>query len=608
MSGRRPRGRLAALAVAAALVAAAAPAEAAEQPAVSVELGPDPVGLDELVTLTIRIESNGFGLPDVDAPQFDLENLQVASGPFRSQNQSWVNGATSSATEIVWNLQPRAEGPARVENLRIRVAGLERRLADASVQVVRRAATTTRRSVPRARQSLPEAIQRLLDEDPFDVLRGAPADEQPLSKPKIDVHAEADPLRAWIGQPIDWRLYCDTQTDVSEFRPRDLPEFPGFWTLEVQPPNAGKPEWVQIDGQRFGRVLTIERVLYPLRAGSFELPPLRINVVAKMAEAGFFGRVGRDQPMVLSTRPIHLEVRQLPAGAPPDFSGLVGDVALEASLDHQRIDSSGAADLTLRASGTGHLQGIEPPQLELPAGLRAYPPATSSETRLVHGRWTTGSTWTYVLTADHAGTYDIPPIRVAYFDPASESYREAATQPLHLAVAPAPTAIASATPAPQAAPPAAGSAPARVTTDPSRRFRIAAPGPAWLVGFGLVLVAGVAVVSMSRHQRRAPSPRRRLVAALEEAQRAETARAAARAMEGAWRALLSERYGLGRSLPITQWPAWLAARGVDAARAAELVAIFEELQLLEFAPELSDQQGLRRELEGRSARLARKLR
>jgi hypothetical protein len=603
VSSRSRTGR-AAILLAAALVAS--PLAAAEAPRVSVELSPDPVGLDELATLTVRIDSQGFGLADVDEPQFDLENLQVASGPFRSQNQSWVNGTTSSATEIVWNLQPTAEGAARVKNLRVHVAGVERRLADAVIQVARRAPPATARPPASRRQALPEAIQRLLDQDPFDLLRSPREEARPLRTPKIVVHADATPVQAWVGQQIDWRLYCDTQTDVSEFRPRDLPEFPGFWALEVRPPNAGEPEWVNLGGERFGRVLTLERLIYPLRTGSFDLPALRINVVARVAEAGFFGRVGRDQPMVLKTRPIHLEVRSLPAGAPAGFSGLVGPVSIDAALDHDRIDGSGAANLTLRASGTGHLQGIDPPQLDLPPGLRVFPPAVSSDTRLDHGDWTTEVRWTYVVTADHPGGYDIAPISLAYFDPASESYRAATTRPLHLAVTPAANVVASAAPAIQATR-AGASSPAAAT--PTFGWRgLPTPRPAWVLGIGLVLAAGVAVVSISRRQRHSPSPHRRLVEALEEARRGESARAAARSMESAWRAFLSERYGLGRALPLAQWPEWLGGRGVDGARTTELVAIFEELQLLEFAPELSDQEGLRRELENRSTRLARKLR
>ena len=63
----------------------------------------------------------------------------------------------------------------------------------------------------------------------------------------------------------------------------------------------------------------------------------------------------------------------------------------------------------------------------------------------------------------------------------------------------------------------------------------------------------------------------------------------------------------GRGTPPGQWPGLLATRGWRGERVALLQQLFEEIHLLEFAPELSDIDALRHDVERRSRELSRRL-
>jgi hypothetical protein len=97
--------------------------------------------------------------------------------------------------------------------------------------------------------------------------------------------------------------------------------------------------------------------------------------------------------------------------------------------------------------------------------------------------------------------------------------------------------------------------------------------------------------------------RTRLAAARSEA----TPRAAAQALDEAWREHLERRYALPARTPIADAGPLLAAAGVDRATVADVLQLFEELHLLEFAPELADAEALRDDLFERSRRLVRRL-
>ena len=96
---------------------------------------------------------------------------------------------------------------------------------------------------------------------------------------------------------------------------------------------------------------------------------------------------GRVDPIEAVEQPrqmLGLEVLALPP-SPPDFTGAVGDLTVSARLDRSALAVGEAAALTIRAAGRGSLQGLRPPELSIPEGIRAFPPRQESAERLTDG-------------------------------------------------------------------------------------------------------------------------------------------------------------------------------------------------------------------------------
>jgi len=582
------------------LVVPLAPAATyAEEPTIELhaELAPDPVGLDELALFTLRIDGPGFGLGRVE-PGFLLDNFEGSGGPSTSQSTSWVNGQSSSRVQFTWRLRPKSIGTGRVHDIRVEIDRHVYQADDVSVQVVAQAPPGRAQPAP---QGQIDPFSRLFDEDPFGLLprrRRAPT----AARPKIAVRSLVAPPHAWVGQQVTWTLALDTQTDISGFRPRSLPTFAGFWSREIELPQRPRPEWIEAAGEKFGRVPMLRRALFPLRSGKLRIDGLTTDVLARMSDEDWIGAIRRDEPLELATPAVTVDVRPLPK-APSAASGVVGRLAIDARVEPARIDVGQATTVVVKLSSDGNLQGLTPAELPLPLGLRGFAPAASSQESVVDGRLTTDLEWRYVVLADRGGSYEIPAPTLTYFDPATESYALASAASMRLAVR-AGAAESDSTSA------ETGSSTDGAATDVAHRgegagwWRFDPRLVAGLLGGAVLLATAVPLI----RRRFSSTAARRLRTDLAAARRIAGPREAARAIDEAWRSYLAERCSLSRGVPLTQWREKLGGRGLRGDQIEQLLVLFEEIQLLEFAPELADASSSRAEIERRSLRLARRLR
>ncbi len=596
---------------------ARAPAEEARTEATAV-LEPGLVGVDELASFTITVSSGGFGGLDVH-PAFELDNFEVAAGPFQSQSQRWVNGTTSSTLQLTWRLRPKGVGPARVRALTLTVSGKEFRLSDKEIQVQQQAP-------PRQEAAPAQPLGGAFD--PFEDLFGRagagrrrtpPAEAR---RPKIFLRAELDPPAVYVGQQTTYTLWLYTQTDVGAFQPTHMPAFKGFWVREIPQPAELKPEWLEQNCERFGRVAMLRRALFPLQAGKFAIEPTEVDLVARVAEIGPFGTpFGRSETQHLKTEALALDVQALPP-APVDFTGAVGDLAVSARLDRAALSVGEAATLTIRSTGRGNLQSLRPPVLAIPAGVRLFPPRQESAERLTDGNLVSSQEWSYVLVPQRPGTYELPALALPYFDPVAKAFKTAATRPLLLTVtgeavagnAGPPTEPAAAGVGTSTSGASSGTAAGAAAGDSTRA--VATPsgsGWLWAAGGGL-LATGLLAAGAWRYRSGALRPGgsgRSLAAALrtiEAAAAKATPRETAAEVEDALRQHLETRFEIAPGTPASHWQARLIAARVDPAAASELAELTKELHYLRYAPELAAAEELRADTLARARRLARALR
>lgn len=560
-----------------------------------IRLVPNPAGLEEILTLEIEVPGDGSGRM-VDA-NFRLDNLRQVSGPAVSTSVSIVNGRTSSSQTLSWRFQPIAVGAARVHGIQVLIGDTT---LDAGT-----ATATIEKEIPAGRRQRAASRRNpfggLLDDDPLDRFFRS---RRPVrrSEPRIFLRAEVSPKRPWVGQQILYTLYLYTQADIESVTPNDLPDWQGFWSRELpEPQNRRSPvERVEQDGEVFGRVRLLRRALFARRDGVQEIDPMQINLRARMPDDSPFGRfAARRVDTDRTSNAVTVDVRPLPP-APPGFTGIVGNLSLEGTLEPAELEVGEAATLTLELEGRGNLQGALEPTLPALEGVKVFPPQRQSNERIRGDRVFGSRTWQYVLVPERPGDWELPPIVVSYFDPDAGSYREATVGDLRLTARGA-TALAQDDGA------TVRLHPIRTAALPSaaRGTGLDAALP-WLFMTPFVLGALLLALRLRAGSGKA-SERRALAAQLDLAAREDDPRQVASLVEEAWRAFLEHRFDIPPGVPSTQWQRALESAGVASDRARALVELADDVHYLRYAPKLSSTDDLRRELIERSRKLMRGL-
>ncbi len=598
---------------------AALPASAGEL-RVQAKLEPERIGVDEIATLTIEVRGGAFGNLRF-RPDFDLDNFEVVGGPDQVDDVRLGGGSLSRSFRVSWELRPLSTGRARVRGLNIRLEGRVLPLGTREVQVQEEST-----GLSRTRSSSRPA-------DPFDRLFRPwtpPWAEQRRRRPDTFLRAEVRPLRPVIGQQTLYTVYLYTQVDVEAVAPNSLPSFKGFWVQDVPQPQKLTSDLVEENGQRFGRVVLLQKALFPLRAGPHPIEPTEMNLLVRLADASFPGHpISRPEQIRLRTPAMAVDVQELPP-APAGFGGAVGSkLTLTATVEPAEVRLGESATVTVTLSGEGNLKGLPEPAFHRTPGLGVLPPEQDGGDRVVgtvvHG----DRTWSYAVVPERAGTFPVRVPPVSYFDPEAGAFKTASAPALSVTALPAlpapgpepPAAATSATAATAAETAAALGSPGNQArlhppTANSRGPFSNGPAPTWREALPWVFAvpSALALVVLLVRRRHPDSDRearsrleRALKRTLKETSGDTRPRHAAARMEDAWRDFLETRWEIPPGTPSTRWSSLLVERGADPGAAQELAGLADDLHYLRYAPQLSSCDSLCGDVLGRCRRLVRRL-
>jgi hypothetical protein len=166
-----------------------------------------------------------------------------------------------------------------------------------------------------------------------------------------------------------------------------------------------------------------KKVVFPNEAGHWTIQPYKL-----VLRRGF-------ESMQLTSAHANIEVKPLPPNTPPNFTGGVGKFTVESNIDKSAIKQGEMLTYTVEIKGKGNLQNTSEPKIKLPKSFELYgdPKIEEDVVYGIHGAEGT-ITYTYNIQLTQAGTFELPSIEMAYFDPAKEKYMriESATHTLQV--------------------------------------------------------------------------------------------------------------------------------------------------------------------------------
>ena len=247
------------------------------------------------------------------------------------------------------------------------------------------------------------------------------------------------------NQPVvvDYRIF--TRVNVNSYSITQLPPATGFWVEEYPPVREPVIGQTVRDGMQYTTATIPQGGALPDRVGHAHPGAAGHRGTGACASPlgafdpfeDFFGRgslLNSSISTAAASRPLEIEVLPLPGGRPENFTGFVGDLGVTATLDRDSVPVSDAVTLTVVVAGSGNLRMLAEPEVEVPPGFEAFPPEVTERVDRTDAGVSGTRTYEYVLVPRVPGVGAIPPVELAYFDPARETYEVAASGALAVEV------------------------------------------------------------------------------------------------------------------------------------------------------------------------------
>lgn len=222
------------------------------------------------------------------------------------------------------------------------------------------------------------------------------------------------------------KMYSRDYSILHRIRNYQEPDFNDLMAKFVSETLDDDERQVLINGTTFIQKILARYVLFPQKAGEIEIDPFSINVLI----SGYYGA----ENVQLTSDPIRLNVKNLPAGKPENFSGAIGNYKLNASLSKKEVNANEAVNLEVEVVGSGNLNTLKTPEVPIPEYIETYKPKKKDAYEIRPSGMKGAVEEKHVLVPQYGGIYKIGPVSFNYFDPSKEKYITLQTKAFTLSV------------------------------------------------------------------------------------------------------------------------------------------------------------------------------
>ncbi|MCX7905234.1 MAG: BatD family protein [Elusimicrobiales bacterium] len=371
------------------------------------------VPINESFTLTISVSGENISNVKPDIPNFTDFNIYQSG---KSSNISIINGQINTTIEFSYTLIPKRTGKFVIPKIGIFTGKEKYFTKEIEIEV----------TSPSISQTQPHTKTKTQQNR-----------NQNLSREElIFAKATVDKKTAYIGEQITLSIKFYTALPVASNPQYYPPNYSNLLSEELPPIRTGTEI---INGIRYYFAET-KVALFGIMAGKAKISSAKI--VAPIQEdtvfdpfdpnfiQKFFSQMARTQDITLETKPIEIEILDLPP-PPKDFSGGVGNFFITAKIDNSTPHAGDPINITVEISGKGNVKQINPPQINHPS-LKIYD-ILSSETNSKNNDIIGGTKkFTYIATPLNEGSIIIDGIKFTFFNIDTKNYETITTHPIKI--------------------------------------------------------------------------------------------------------------------------------------------------------------------------------
>ena len=390
---------------------------------------PRVVGQDEAFRVVFTADGE---ITDFTQPQFT--GVEVLAGPSQSKMMSTqiINGKRSKSVEISYTyiVRPLAEGVAKISAASAVIDGKVYTTGEVSVEVVRGAASQSGQQQQQG-QVTGQAQQAQQTQSPSEV-----------SGKDIFLSLTFSKTKVVKGEPIIATLKLYTKVGIAGFEDIKFPVFDGFWSQEIETPQNINFVRENVDGQIYNAAVLRKYVLLPQQTGELAVQPAEMicQVQVMTSPRGrsifddFFDQGYQIVKKRVSSGNAKINVSPLPAGAPASFGQGVGTFSLKVALGRDSVKAHEAGSVIVTVQGTGNLNLIETPKVQLPADFEQYDVKTTNSYSYGANGISGSKSFEFPFIPRSEGVFEIPPVEYSYYDIKQGKYITLKSEPVEINV------------------------------------------------------------------------------------------------------------------------------------------------------------------------------
>lgn len=379
---------------------------------------PAVVAADEIFRIVFTASYAGGSVSDFAPPSF--EGMEVLAGPVQSSSTSFqsFNGQSTTTYTKSYTYTVRVAGEGKLT------------LASASVKIGKETYRTEPKVIEVVKGEVPAQGQSSSSKS-----TGAGND--------LKLRMSVSKTNVVVGEPVvvTLKLYVQSSA-ISGFEDVRFPVFDGFWSQEIDAPQNIQFVRENYNGQIYNTALLRRYMLLPQQTGDLTIEPSELVCLLQVRSESsgsrsifdeFFDSYQTIRKRVTS-EPVTVKVSALPSGAPASFTGGVGSFRLSAGFDADSVSAHEATSLKVVISGTGNINLVEAPKVQLPSDFETYDVRKTDNITTGASGASGTLTFEYPFIPRAPGEFEVAPVEFTYYDIEAGRYRTLSSGPLRLKV------------------------------------------------------------------------------------------------------------------------------------------------------------------------------
>lgn len=170
-----------------------------------------------------------------------------------------------------------------------------------------------------------------------------------------------------------------------------------------------------INGQQYFQTPFDSKVLFYSSPGKYEIGPFKMSVVYETSDDFINFEVKSNKEVI--------EVLPLPANAPQNFTGGIGEFNFTRNFDLVSVNQGDVVVMTVEIEGQGNINNITKPEFSLPEGVILYgDPEVSEVISYLQSGARGKKTYKFLLQFVDKGNFSIPEMEISFFNPKDKKY------------------------------------------------------------------------------------------------------------------------------------------------------------------------------------------